>query len=250
VTGPILLVSNPPHGDVDLAKASPILGLVPADLRLKAHYPVPEIVLAEDDPAVAERAAAALREAAFHVAVVPGRALAEIPDRRPVPLFDFQGDALVLEADVSLRLPYEAPLVAVQFAGRPGETKGPIPHPFLDLYALTGGTLQRWTFAQGATVFEGLGERATASFGTNLQTLAEEIEERFAAATVDRRLVNMQVRRRVGTPPAGVQRRGFSYATAPLNALLERLRPGLSELEHQELASRLVFLTHAGASGH
>jgi hypothetical protein len=42
-----------------------------------------------------------------------------------------------------------------------------------------------------------------------------------------------------------VVRRGFSYATAPLHELLDRLKPGLSEMEHQELASRLVFLTHA-----
>lgn len=242
---PVLVLSNPPHGDVDLATASPILGLEPADLRLKTNYPVPEILLTEDDPAACEAAAAGLREAAFNVAVVPGRALAEIPGRRPAPLFTFEQDALVLDAEECARLSYDVPLVAVQFSARPGETKGFVPTPFLDLYGLADGVLRRWTVSQGLTEFTGLGTRATASFGTNVQMLAGEIEKRFPFATVDRRLVNMQVRRRVGTPPPGVQRRGFSYATAPLNALLERLKPGLSEIEHQELASQLVFLTHA-----
>jgi hypothetical protein len=64
---------------------------------------------------------------------------------------------------------------------------------------------------------------------------------------VDERLVNMQVRRRVGAPPPGMVRRGFSYATTSLNELLESLAPGLSEIEHEDLASRLAFLTQAAA---
>jgi len=245
VPQPVLVLSNPPHGDVDVAAAGPVVGLAPADLRLKVNYAVPEIWLAEDEQAAADAAATRLRAAGFRVVVVPGAALAEIPERRPVPVFTFESDALVLEAAESVRLAYGAPLLAVQCSVRPGEAKAALPPSFLDLYAVVESALGRWTVVQGATEFGGLAGRATASFGTNVQTLTSEIERRFSRATVDRRLVNMQVRRRVGAPPPGVVRRGFSYATAPLHELLDRLKPGLSEMEHQELASRLVFLTHA-----
>lgn len=245
--GPTLVVSNPPHGTVDLPTAAPLLQLARPDLRLKQNYPVPEIWLAEDDRSTADAAAAALVAAGLHLVVVPGAALGEIPERAPVPAFGFEDRGFVLQAEEQIVLPYQAPLVAVLFSARPGDGRGPLPPPFLDLYVLCDGALRRWTFAQGDTAFWGLGNRATASFGTNVKALAEELERRFPRGRIDRRLVNMQVRRRVGAPPPGVQRRGFSYATEALNQLLERIKPGLSQIEHPELASRLAFLTLAAS---
>jgi hypothetical protein len=139
---------------------------------------------------------------------------------------------------------YGRPVIGVLFSPRPSGGRGLPPPAFLDLYAVCDRRLERWTFLQGTTGFAGI-ERQSASFGTNVRTLADDLRCRFTRFTLDERLLNMQVRRRVGAPPPGVVRRGYSYATASLNELLESLSPGLSQLEHDDLASRLAFLTWA-----
>jgi hypothetical protein len=79
-----------------------------------------------------------------------------------------------------------------------------------------------------------MGARQSSSFGANVRNLAADVEQRFPAMRVDRRLMNMQVRRRGGSAPAGGPvRQGYSFATAALNRLLESIAPGLSELEHE-----------------
>lgn len=247
---PALVLSHPPHGaEVDVKLAAPVLALVPADVRLKVNYPVPEI-WAADAANAAEASAARLREARFRVVVVPASALAAIPARNPVTSFAFEDHRLLIRAREETPLAYEAPVIAVLFTPRPGESKASPAPAFLDLYAMAGGRLRRCTFLQGATGFGGMGERQSASFGMNLHALAAGIGQRFSKPTLDERLVNMQVRRRVGAPPPGVIRRGYSFATASLNALLESVAPGLSEIEHEDLASRLAFLTNvAGEPG-
>lgn len=242
--GPNLVLSHPPHGEVDLKLAAPVLRLAPADVRLKVKYPVPEIWIAE--PATqAEAAAATLRQAGFRVAVVPGAALAQIPGRNPVTSFAFEERGLLMWGEQQHTLGYDSAVIGVLGTPRLGEGKGTTPPAFLDLYAVERGRLERRTFLQGATGFGGMGARQSASFGMNVHAFAAEIGRRFSKATLDDRLVNMQVRRRIGTPPPGIVRRGHSYATASLNDLLESLAPGLSEIEHEDVASRLAFLTRA-----
>ena len=77
--------------------------------------------------------------------------------------------------------------------------------------------------------------------------LGTGVEQRFPSLAVDRRLLNMQVRRRTGAPPpvGAPVRHGFSYATRALDRLLESIAPGLSDLDHEELAVRLALLTRA-----
>jgi hypothetical protein len=245
VPAPTLVLSHPPHGgEVDLKLAAPVLGLAPADVRLKVNYPVPEIWAAESAPA-AEAAAATLRLAGFRVVVVPGAALAAIPPRNPVVSFAFEDHGLLVRGAEQGTLGYDASVIAVLFSPRPGESKGGPAPAFLDLFTVVRGRLQRWTFLQGATGFGGMGTRQSASFGMNVHAFAADVGRRFAKCTTDERLVNLQVRRRVGAPPPGMVRRGFSYATTSLNELLESLAPGLSEIEHEDLASRLAFLTQA-----
>lgn len=241
--GPTLVLSHPPHGSVDFTLAAPLLEMTPADVRLKANYSVPEIWMAESDAEAAEAGAARLRAAGLRVAVVPGVALAEIPARNPVASFAFEDGELVIQASRRDSVAYGVAAVAVLFTPRPGESKGNPPAAFLDLYAVVGGGLGRWTFLQGTTGFTGMGTRQSASFGTNVHALADDLRRRFATCTVDERLVNMQVRRRVGSPPPGAIRRGYSFATGSLNELLDGLRAGLSAMDHEELASRLAFLT-------
>jgi hypothetical protein len=244
---PILVVSHPPHGDVNLAVAAPLLGLTPVDLRLKLHYPVPEIWIAEEAGDAAGAVANELFQAGFSTVVIPGAALAEIPDRTVVPFFNFEADGLALETASPFTLPYDMPLIAVRFSARVEEATHVLPPSFLDVYAVVNTTLRRWTFLQTETGFAGLRGRVTASFSANVKALVTELVNRFPKARIDHRLVNMQVRRRVGSPPPGVQRRGYSFATAALHELLEIITPGLSGIEHQELASRLAFLTMAAS---
>jgi hypothetical protein len=245
VPAPTLVLSHPPHrGEVDLKLAAPVLGLAPADLRLKIKYPVPEIWAAEPAPA-AQAAAATLTQAGFRVVAIPGTALAAIPERNPVVSFAFEEHGLIMRGAEQGTLEYDAAVIGVLFTPRPGESKdAPVP-AFLDLYAIVRGHLRRWTCLQGATGFGGMGQRQSASFGMNVHAFAGDLGRRFAKCTLDERLVNMQVRRRIGAPPPGVVRRGYSYATASLNDLLDSLAPGLSQIEHEDLASRLAFLTNA-----
>lgn len=245
MTPPTLVLSNPPHGEIDLKRAAPVLGLIPADLRLKATYTLPEIWRADDDAAAADAAAATLRQAGLGVVLVPGAALGAIAPPNPVSSFSFQADGLLLRAEEEALLEYDTPGLAVLFTPRPGDARGRLPPASLDLYALTGIASPRWTIVPGITGFEGMGPRQTSSFGTNVRAFAADVEQRFPAVHVDRRLVNMQVRRRTGTPPAGMVRQGYSFATAALNQLLESIAPGLSQLEHEELAVRLALLTRA-----
>lgn len=243
---PTLVISHPPHGDVDLRRAAAILKLVPADVQLKIHYTAPEIWLAEEDLKKVESAAAILRAAGVRLAVVPGAALAAIPPPRPVAAFRFDPEGLYLEADTGTSvLGYDTPLIAVLFTPRPAETKWTLPPSSLDLYDLSGSAHPRWTIVQGTTGFAGMGARQSASFGTNVRNFAGEVERRFAAARMDWRLVNMQVRRRTGAPPPGATRYGYSFATGALNQLLESIAPGLSALDHEEFATRLALLTRA-----
>jgi hypothetical protein len=244
VPGPTLVLSHPPHGEVDLKLAAPVLGLAPADVRLKINYPVPEIWVAEPEPE-AQSAAASLRQAKFRVVVVPGAALGAIPPRNPVVSFGFEDQGLLIRAEEQSTLGYDASVIAVLFTPRPGESKGSPALAFLDIYAITRGRLLRWTFLQGITGFGGMGTRQTSSFGMNVHAFAADVKQRFASSILDQRLVNMQVRRKTGAPPPGMVRRGFSYATASLSQLLESLAPGLSQIEHEDLASRLAFLTQA-----
>jgi hypothetical protein len=244
---PLLVISHPPHGEVDPELAAPVLGISPVDVRLKAHHPVPEIWLAASTPEAAAARAATLRRAGLWAVVVPGQALAETPGCNPVVSFSFEERELLLCGHEEVRLGYDLSVIGVLFTPRPGEGRGTAPLAFLDLYAVPGGRVGRWTFLQGTTGFEGMGDRKTASFGMNVHAFAADIEQRFAKSTIDKRLVNLQVRRRLGAPPPGTARHGYSFATTALNELLEAIRPGLSMLEHEDLTSRLAFLTHAGA---
>jgi hypothetical protein len=241
-----LIVSNPPHAeDPDVAAAAPALALAVPDARLKTHYPIPEIWRAMPSAAEADAVREQMHAAGLRAVTVPGSALAAIPPRRPLVTFAFAEAALMLFDDDETTLPFATPVIAVAFSPRQGDDRNP-PPAFLDLYAmLDGGRLGRWTASRGTTDFGGMGNRQTASFGANALALVERMEQQFTQVTVDRRLLNMQTRRPGSAPPPGVKRTGLSYATATLNDVLHRIGPGLADLEHDELASRLAFLTHA-----
>ncbi len=79
-----LLISDPPHGDVDGAGAAPHFGLTAAEVGMKANYRLPEIWFAAEDEAALRDTAAGLEAAGLNTVLVAGRYLVEIPEQNPV----------------------------------------------------------------------------------------------------------------------------------------------------------------------
>lgn len=268
MAGSILLVSNPPHGAVDARRAAPPLGLTPAEATLKVHYPVPEIWLAFDGRAEAEKVAAELVAAGLHVTVVGAEELGSVPPRTEIRSFAIHDVGLVLLADHRTTLGRAEPLIAVFCAPREaggGEVRPPggrtsdvmravgdhgavqDTRGFLDLYLTQQGQLRRLAIVQGVTDFSGFGEAALPSPAGNLIKFVGEIESHFPNAKVDRRLALLQARRRTGATGvqarAGASRQGLTYGTAELKQLLGHISPELHDVSEYELSSRLAYLT-------
>ena len=193
-----------------------------------------------------EDAAQRLRECGLRVVVVPGEALAQIPPSAQVRLFSVQDGGLEVRSESEeTMLAYDTPVIGVLFTVRPGGL-GSVTHAsFVHVYAVVGGDLERWAWVPGISRMSDPSAEDPPAFGVNETTFASMLETRFARARIDRRLTNMQVRRRSGSPPEGEVRRGYSYAAPALMDLLETIQPGLSVLDHPEFCSRLAFLTHA-----
>ena len=252
MTSRTLVISNPPHERVDLQKAAPVLGLIPVEFNLKSHYPIPEIWVAEGDPEAGIHAAEALTEAGARVVLVSSDALAAIPEQLGVHKFAF-GDAglRVLLSDGPAEIPYDHPVTGVYCVprastGGPGGSSGSDTAAFLDLYLAGAGGLTRLCFSAERVDFAGLGADRVPSHAQNMARLVARIEEAFTALRLDRRLVNMQIRRRTGAgaPAAGeCDRRGYSFASAGYDALLQAVAPDLMEVKQPDWSSRLVFLT-------
>jgi hypothetical protein len=249
VTAPTqtLVISNPPHGLVDAKRAAPQLDLLPVELVLKAHYPIPEIWLARDDAATAEQAATALREAGLGVAVAPAPALGGLPPQARVETFAFGPDGLTLALDErDVVLPYDLPVVVVACSPRDAA-----PEPegtgawgvFADVYADAAGGTVRCGISATATDFASLSGTNLAGPAGRLARLLQECEGRFKRLVVDRRLMHLQLRRKQLPPPPGVQRKGFAFGTPALNTLLQQIAPADAGMSQCELSSRLVYLT-------
>ncbi len=143
-----LIVSNPPHGEVDPARAAPGLGLSPAEIRMKANYPVPEIWLAANEAVTMEETVAELAAAGLNVAIVPGDALGALPPREEVQSFVFSDAGFVAAVEgAEVAIPYDASATAVYCTPRQPSGLDP---------AHTGGS--------GIT--EGLTRRSSAVFMT------------------------------------------------------------------------------------
>ncbi len=277
-----LVISNPPHGDVDVNRADvSFLGLAPAEVRMKANYGVPEIWFADTDRPPVESAAEALSEVGLNVVLVEGKDLSSIPPQTPLKSFSFTDNSLVTfsedESEIALR--YDDPIVAVfcqahgsvsdessqargrplghrvshsamVFSGRPSTgmapaSDGEAENPtFLDMYVSREGELHRLTVVQGAVDFSGLGEWELPGAAENMAMLVAECEQRFSPLQVDRRLVGRRIRERltVGTKRAPT-RKGYSFGTRALTELLGAISADLSDMSQPDLWSRLAYLT-------
>jgi len=242
-----LILSNPPHGLVDAKRAAPQLDLLPVELVLKAHYPIPEIWLQRDDPASAQGAATALRDAGLSVRAVPAASLGDLPPQALVEAFSFGADGLALAVEnEDIVLPYELPVVVVACSPRdaPPEPEGTGAWGvFADIYADAAGRMMRCGVSASATDFSSLTATSLAGPAGRLSRLLQECEGRFKRIVIDRRLMHLQLRRKQLPPPPGVQRKGFAFGTPALHDLLQRVAPDVAGMSQCEFSSRLVYLT-------
>jgi hypothetical protein len=121
--------------------------------------------------------------------------------------------------------------------------------PFLDIYVLGESSNTRplrLALVQDQVDFSGLGDLQLPRAADNMVMFVAELEDKFPAARVDRRLVGMQPRSRAMLSKRTLisgERKGFSFATAALSQLLESLSPDLKAINQFDLASRLAYLT-------
>jgi hypothetical protein len=119
--GPTLIISNPPHEDLEPALAAPCFGLSPAEVRMKANYPIPEVWLTDSEGAKVDPTADILRTAGLNIVSVPGQDLAEIPQQSMVESFAFTDAGLTLNLeDSQVDLSHDEKLIAIFCQPRPG----------------------------------------------------------------------------------------------------------------------------------
>jgi len=275
-----IVVSNPPQNGIDADRAAPLLGLTPEQFVAKAQYAVPEIWFAHPDGGRATEVADALRGARCRVSVVDSGELVKVPPRARVRSFSFTDRGLVahLETEEAM-VAYDQPVHAVFCRPRESADRTSLPGarrsssffsikdrlmepgsaltdatpeedsvPFLDLFLPANGHTRRYTVQQNAVNFSGLG-RVQPRAAANMEALVGSCEDRFGPDHVDKRLVGMRIRAKLGRRAPGAEhRRGFSYASPGLLALLAALEQGLERVSQAELSTRLAFLAHAHAA--
>jgi hypothetical protein len=254
---PMLVVSNPPHEEVDVEAAADLLELDVFATRLKAGFAAPE-VFAALRPDKAVKFAVALRKTGFKVTILPGTALAGLPWPDPVTHLVFDESSLratVPEGGIELAYDTEAVGVfcqppadfsverAVDLGQAIASGHGPTIaeaiqwRSHIDLYFLEAGSLRRVTIVPH-------------TFDTDGEDVAAELDRRFPALRLDRRLVGVWPRARFverqkdeeGAPqPDTTRRRRYSFGTRLLSDLLGSISPELRGIPQYELGSRMAY---------
>lgn len=274
----ILVVSDPPHGDVDNDAVAEILGLALVDAQQKIGFPAPEVLLASDrDPA--SDVAEALTRAGLSVAVIDGHSLADIPWPAPISSFDFGGESLLVRlSGDDVEISYDTPVVGV-YCKPPSDLAMDDPSgdgleegtarlgsgddgfaiaeglewvTNLDLYFTQGGTLRRISIVQDVVDFSGLGGMKRPTGAENMATTIAECERRFHRFELDARLENLRPRHRFLGGDVGFDldmRKLFSFGTLLLRQVLDSISPEIRDIPQYELGSRLAYLTSRQRGG-
>lgn len=242
----ILVVSDPPHGDVDPAAVADVLGLEVETARLKIAFPAPEVVGASD-PHRAEELASALQSANLSVQVVDGQRLAELPWPEPAALVGVGPDGLVarvanhlVEVGPSKRLlavSCQPPAELPRAASTDLDEAGSIGDPSRVADAL------EWTPHLDLLV-EHAGERRRIALVDDVPATLARIESALPHADIDRRLDNVRPRQRFVAGEADFDpdmRKAFSFGTLLLRQVLESISPELRDIPQYEFASRLSY---------
>jgi hypothetical protein len=263
----ILVISDPPHRDVDQEVVASILGLESDDARLKIGFAAPE-VLSASDPARANEVAASLRSAGLSVAVIDGHAMAGIPWPTLVSSFEFGSQGLIARSGENVvEVRYETPVAVVYCKpppdfprGGPGggatDSKAAAGDGFtatetiewmarLDLYFTQNEALRRISIVDDVTDFSGLGGRSEPSADEGLAATLSECRSRFAHLAVDSRLENVRPRQRFIAGERGFDldlRKAFSFGTLLLRQVLDSISPELRDIPQYEYGSRVAYL--------
>jgi hypothetical protein len=257
----MLVVSDPPHRDVDLEAMADVLGLDVFTARLKARFGAPEI-LGHGAADEAAALAAAAGRTGLEARVVPAAVLGAVPWPAPVSHLAFDEKSLhVTVAGRGVEVTYDTEALAV-ICAPPADYSVPRPldleralvsgheptiaeamqeHGFIDLYLASPEAISRISIVPSM-------------FRIDLEEVAGEIDRRWRALRMDARLAGVRPRSRTGHGPRGrsaphpteaVQRRGYSFGTPALADLLGRIAPELRDAPQFEIGSRLSCALHA-----
>ncbi len=280
-----LIVSDPPHGDVDYVQALPCFRLTQAEVKMKANYGLPEIWFAGKDRDAMVPTFDTLRDAGMGVIFLSAADLRSVPARTEASAVEVSDTGLEVTADGGAHtIPYESRVLVVHCEPKreraaaarssTGTAMGRLSHSGLTPDTLVGrgqrgrsrdrgdetasedfmGFVDVFVVEGAATRRFSFAEGRTdlskltgSSPREQLTELVTACESRFTACACDRRLVGMTVRRRVlvGEYPDDERRKGFSFATRALSQLLEAISPDLKRVTDTEHATRLAFLTRS-----
>jgi len=250
----MLVVSDPPHGDVKVEAVAVAMGLPAEHARLKVLFGAPEVLGATDLDRATDMAAS-LRAAGLSVQLLDGAQLTQVPWPTLVSSVDVGDDGLrVALPDRVVELAYRDPVFAVLTEPPPSFTPPRDAPSAVGDVALTGAAaadVLEWAphvdlyFSEGATP----GRLSFA--GEQAESVVDASEGRFTALTVDARLVGVRPRRRFVAGDHGFnpdQRKRYAYGTLLLRHALESISPDLRDLTQYELGSRLAYLLYRGRS--
>lgn len=251
---PILIVSDPPHQEVNLEAAGGLLGLDVFATRLKAGFAAPEVLWASG-PQKAAEFVVAMRGTGFTVAAVRGAALTGLPWPDPVTSLAFDESCLrATQRGGGVEIGYDTETVGIYC--RPPADFSPPPTvdlgqaiasghgptiaeavqwmSSLDLYFSDEGSLRRVSIVPELFELDGA-------------DVVKEVDRRFKCLRLDTRLAGVRPRARFVSGEEGEVRSGtnrrtrYSFGTAPLRDLLESISPELRDIPQYEFGSRLGY---------
>lgn len=269
---PTLVLSDPPHGVVDVGTAAELLGLDLAGTRLKVQFPAPE-VLSASDAGEANEFAADLRGTGLSVAVIAGGRLDDVPWPDPVTSLAFGEDGLTAglrSGDVHLS--YGTPVLgvfckppagfsmksdvnvleAIERGDGPAIAEGIQWKSIVDLYFREGGRVRRISLVPGLADFSGLGALRGGTAAETLRSILDECTSRFDDMELDTRLEDVRPRQRFVMGEAGFNpdlRKRYSFGTLLLCHILDSISAELRDVPQYELGSRMAYALSAFGAG-
>jgi hypothetical protein len=248
---PTLVVSNPPHGEVDVEAAAKLLELDVFAAGLKAKFAAPEIMSAAG-PEEAAAFADALRSTGFRVAILDGAALRDLPWPDPIsaPIFDASCMRATSRGE-PIEIPYGAETVCVYCrppADRSRKSTVDLERAVASGYGPTIAQAVQWMSVIDLYFRdEGAVRRVSVIpflHGLDGERLIKEIGRRFKCLRLDDRLAGVRPRAHfVMTEDGftGPERRRYSFGTAGLSQVLESIAPELRSIPQYEFGSRLAY---------
>ena len=269
-----LLISDPPHGEVEPQHIAQVFGFTATEALMRIHFPAPEIWFADDNLPGLKQKGAALYRAGAKVRIIRGSILALIPPPSTLESFSLHGEHFAghLESGAELSVPYSARLIVVSchvagggtgesdetdlhahrtaganlghHFGMSGQMAGSARH---DTLAHGGDTVQgaETAFADAYFVSEGRVQRATmrwptmnfSGLGDSIQTSEEGNREELIARLKERFRETDLDERLTGAPAP----KPFLVGARGLPAILRDIDPVLKNLDTADLLSRLAL---------